>query len=309
MKIETLKERIEKTTENIEKTKGTIERHKTQADKKAKAAKAAGVDLNDYDKYDRTKIDHDTYWLLCEYEGKMEDLKNNEKKLADYVKTLKGLQKQLEDQLAQDNEIESQAPAVLNEFLENWKQKATKFYIDLATRYLKLIKKEASAYKLTREELEQLTELRYNAKTYRRETVKMYTAEQIENLLSKDARQHEKESAQYYIRQQHIGKFVNSHFASDMAIAMKITEHKKLDMKLLNKILDDDVKVKRTQFMLRIKEVIGDIKDLKFLHISPKGEINGIAKGVKCDAKVETITAGGYNIQCFHYRVLVNAVR
>ena len=38
------------------------------------------------------------------------------------------------------------------------------------------------------------------------------------------------------------------------------------------------------------------------------GEINGIAEGEKGRAKVETIGAGGYNIQCYHFRVLVNKI-
>jgi hypothetical protein len=44
------------------------------------------------------------------------------------------------------------------------------------------------------------------------------------------------------------------------------------------------------------------------LRIDSIGEINGIIQGTISNAKVRTITAGGYNIQCFHYRVLVNKI-
>lgn len=39
------------------------------------------------------------------------------------------------------------------------------------------------------------------------------------------------------------------------------------------------------------------------------GDINGIIVGEKGTAKVTTIGAGGYNIQCYHFRVLVKRVK
>lgn len=39
------------------------------------------------------------------------------------------------------------------------------------------------------------------------------------------------------------------------------------------------------------------------------GDINGLIKGTKGTAKITTIDAGGYNIQCYHFRVLVKEVK
>ena len=73
----------------------------------------------------------------------------------------------------------------------------------------------------------------------------------------------------------------------------------------LNKILDREVESKYKQFMNRINKIDGDIEDTANLHIGVNGEINGYIKCKSCNIKITTIYAGGYNIQCLHYRVLV----
>jgi hypothetical protein len=55
----------------------------------------------------------------------------------------------------------------------------------------------------------------------------------------------------------------------------------------------------------RVKEKVGNITDAAGLHIGANGEINGLVIGDKDSANVTTIYAGGYNIQCLHFRVLV----
>lgn len=56
----------------------------------------------------------------------------------------------------------------------------------------------------------------------------------------------------------------------------------------------------------RISNVVGEIKDVSNLSIGRQnGEINGYVLGAKGSCFVETISAGGYNIQRFHFRVLV----
>lgn len=78
----------------------------------------------------------------------------------------------------------------------------------------------------------------------------------------------------------------------------------------LAKYLKNEKDKKYVDLVKRITSITGDIVDAKGLYIGNKnGEINGIVVGEKASAKVQTISAGGYNIQCFHYRVLVNEVR
>ena len=73
----------------------------------------------------------------------------------------------------------------------------------------------------------------------------------------------------------------------------------------LNKMLDKEVENKRKTLIVRIEKKAGKIQDAGCLFIGINGEINGSIKGDKATVQVETIYAGGFNIQCLHYRVLV----
>lgn len=82
-----------------------------------------------------------------------------------------------------------------------------------------------------------------------------------------------------------------------------------LDMNTLDKRLAQEKQRKYEDLVRRISEVVGEIQDASNLSIGDQnGELNGIVKGSKGSAKVQTIGAGGYNIQVFHYRVLVHKI-
>lgn len=84
----------------------------------------------------------------------------------------------------------------------------------------------------------------------------------------------------------------------------------KFDSEKLDKILAQDKLAKYYDLCNRISDIVGEITDASNLSIGHQhGEINGIVVGTKGKAKVETIGAGGYNIQCFHFRVLVHKLR
>lgn len=78
----------------------------------------------------------------------------------------------------------------------------------------------------------------------------------------------------------------------------------------LNKILDDEEKSKVLDLIRRVTKVVGTITDASMLTIGRQnGELNGYVTGTEGRCYVETIGAGGYNIQVFHYRVLVKKIR
>mgnify|MGYP001591425975 CR=1 FL=1 len=81
--------------------------------------------------------------------------------------------------------------------------------------------------------------------------------------------------------------------------------HRSEYKKHLNKMLDKEVNKKRQNLIIRIEKKAGNILDANGLYIADNGEINGFIIGDIKTVEVKTIYAGGYNIQCLHYRVLI----
>lgn len=82
------------------------------------------------------------------------------------------------------------------------------------------------------------------------------------------------------------------------------------DLEKLNKLLTQEKQHKYEDLCNRISAVVGEIEDVSNLSIgNQNGELNGIVKGTKGTARVETIGAGGYAVQIFHYRVLVHKLK
>ena len=74
----------------------------------------------------------------------------------------------------------------------------------------------------------------------------------------------------------------------------------------LEKDLDKEWTRKYDFIIERTNQIVGTITDASNLKVGAKGDLNGYIIGTKGTAKVQTIGAGGYNIQCFHFRTLIN---
>jgi len=81
------------------------------------------------------------------------------------------------------------------------------------------------------------------------------------------------------------------------------------DNKLLERQLNWEVDRKRLDLFQRVYKKIGKVVDASGLYVGNNLSLNGIVQGEKGNANVETIYAGGYNIQCLHYRVLIKPVK
>jgi len=80
-----------------------------------------------------------------------------------------------------------------------------------------------------------------------------------------------------------------------------------VDEEKLEEILLKDCKARYFQLVDEVTKYTGIILDATNLSIHG-GELNGIIIGEKGKAKVQTFSAGGWNIQCFHYRTRVDRV-
>ena len=95
-------------------------------------------------------------------------------------------------------------------------------------------------------------------------------------------------------------------FAGGIVLQMLTMRNKEERETWLERQIEQDKKFKMLDLINRINHIVGTITDAQYLSISPEGNLNGYIVGEKGKAKVETIGAGGYAIQCFHYRTLVH---
>jgi hypothetical protein len=79
-----------------------------------------------------------------------------------------------------------------------------------------------------------------------------------------------------------------------------------LDAEKLDKELKEEASAKYDDIIERTNRITGKITDAAHLEVGAKGELNGYIIGERGTAKVNTIGAGGYNIQCYHFRTLIH---
>ena len=107
-----------------------------------------------------------------------------------------------------------------------------------------------------------------------------------------------RESIKELIKETPFEKFIKIYGYNDYRHAHKSDEEIKKEVEI-------DVKYSILDLLNRVSEVAGEIKSWENIRWNGKA-LNGTVEGSKGNARIETITAGGYRIQRFHYRVLVH---
>ena len=181
---------------------------------------------------------------------------------------------------------------VIEKFLQNWKQEAKQYYINLKKE---MCSEKSKTYEITRENLIAVT-------IYPWDSTKKWTVEQVEKILStKDTLppyriKHIKSDIAYH--------YYNVYLKTKTKSEIMITE-KCYNNELLDELLDKEVECRKKKLISKIEKKTGEIIDASGLHFGVDAGINGIITGKLKTVKVETIYAGGYNVQCLHYRLLV----
>jgi hypothetical protein len=280
-----LKEKLEVAEQKVEKIKGTIEKHKKQAEKKLTIIHKAGCNENDKFSYRQTEM----YWTICDYESKLDDIKSSERKLKDAEIVVRNWKEKLEKEKAK-NMVE-RIP-VIEEFLEAWKIKSIEWHKKAYVKYVEYLKDLRAKQKI----LEQWKKENNLEHSWR------YSKEEKEKVLEKEK--------ELNIDSETIAFSMGMRFDTLVVKMHQLYKSNQIERdKLLEKEIEIEKNNKRALFINRVKEITGIIQDATGLSIGGNGEINGIVIGEKGKAKVNTISAGGYNIQCWHFRVLVKEVK
>lgn len=72
----------------------------------------------------------------------------------------------------------------------------------------------------------------------------------------------------------------------------------------IQEIVSRDMEGKKIKLYKKIADKVGTVTEVN-LYCGEDGTPNGTVEGTKGMVTISTIVAGGYNIQCAHYRVLV----
>lgn len=208
--------------------------------------------------------------------------------LRDLEEAMKSLTK-YQAQLAKEDEkaLSRNVPAI-TEFLNAWKARMTEFHMKRFAEY-------PAAYKQYQEDLEPFKMDYYQERKFRKEDPKGWQ--------EWDSQRSEIKSV-FEMR----FAFLNPYLERAYNPETNCYDAWKLDTKKLDKDLQAEWERKYDFIIERTNEIVGKITDASSLKIGNKGDLNGLIYGTKGTAKVQTIGAGGYNIQCFHFRTLITEV-
>ena len=150
----------------------------------------------------------------------------------------------------------------------------------------------SAVYEITADNLKSVTKNSWKP-------VRRFTDEKIQEILTNlnTSQPHEITTLEATITNSKYNEWMRKQTKLDLVVLDRINN--------LDKILDREVVTRKKVLISRVEKKVGKIQDASGLYLGVDGEINGYIKGEKAAVEVRTIYAGGHNIQCLHYRVLV----
>lgn len=237
-------------------------------------------------KLDRINKAKATNWEVNPYCYREYDLKHTVRDIERAEKALQDLQKKLEEANEKAN---SRNVKAIIEFLDRWQDRVRELHLKRFEKYpeaLEQYEEDMKEFKLDYFDLRELK--KKDPEQYR------------EYKARKDA-----------IESRFQGRFgfLEPYLTRELNPKTNRYDLWKFDKESLDKDLKKEADRKYDNIIERTNEITGKITDAAGLEVGDKGELDGLVIGERGTARVHTIGAGGYNIQCFHFRVLVHKVK
>lgn len=237
-----------------------------------------------------------TNWEVNPYYYHESDLKWTQKDLDDARVALSNYEKELQTETEKANS--RNVPAIIK-FLDGWRERATAEYREALTEYHNERSRIRGLYK-------EMEGTRYG--TPEREAKEEEIKKAQDALHCKLNGYYHTET--YEIKGRKYTKKVKDRDGELEFIHRYIYYAFGEAMQKIERELKQEANRKYDFIIERTNAAVGEIKDASGLYIgSTRGELNGYIIGERGKVEVETIMAGGYNIQCLHLRVLIKKVK
>lgn len=232
---------------------------------------------------------------------KQSDIESAVDKLEEAKKILANWQAKLNERITADDYLEANAPEILKDFLENWKQHAIIYYRKRRLDFIEFRKDLRAQERAARlEALQTLPSLERARKLCEGREVTDYDLANLWPRKDVDEFLHER-GLDYYQIQRKLKE------EGDGITSRLLEIHDEQEREAwLEREMEEEKRAKLLDLIGRIMSTVGTITDAAALRIGPEGDINGYIVGTEGKAKIQTIGAGGYNIQCFHFRTLIH---
>lgn len=225
-----------------------------------------------------------TNWTVNPYCYDESDLRRANRELTEAEKALAEYKAQLT--AANEMEASRNVPAI-TEFLTAWKAHVTEFYTSLFSKY-------PEALKQYHEDMKPYTMDYYKELQFKKQQPDAWREWNTAKKMIKEA---------FTVRFACIAPYIDRVYNP----TTQCYDQFALNTDKMNKDLQTEYDRKYDFIIARTNEIVGQITDASNLSVGLKGDLNGYIIGTKGCCSVKTIGAGGYNIQCYHFRTLIHS--
>ncbi len=236
-----------------------------------------------------------TNWTKNPYWYREDDIRYTERDIREAEAALAKYEKDLSDE---EKKAESRNIPAITSFLDKWLARNMEYYADGLKKAfemrdnVKALYEESERYGYGTPEYKEADE-RYKTanKEYRQKLYGYFKEIKVEDrrgrIRTESVKEHDGEL-------EYINKYMERSY--DESIAK------------VRKDLEREYDRKYDFIVTETLKIVGTITDATRLRIGSKGDLNGYIIGKEGTAKVQTIEAGGWNVQCYHFRTLITKV-